>query len=135
MACCSPSSSSPPPRSPTATPHTDSWPHCAAASPPSGWSGPTAVTPDGCSSGRKTSSPYTLQLVQVDVVDGPSRQRGIAGTVDVFGSAVAVIVQCAVNHQADLGCHKRLSASARDCPPNQLLVGKRPVRIGRVKQG
>ena len=35
----------------------DSWPHCAAASPPSGWSGPTAVTPDGCSSGRKTFSP------------------------------------------------------------------------------
>ena len=53
---CSPSSS-PPPRSRTATPHTDSWPHCAAASPPSGWSGPTAVTPDGCSSGRKTFSP------------------------------------------------------------------------------
>jgi transposase len=44
-------------RSRTATPHTDSWPHCAAASPPSGWSGPTAVTPDGCSSGRKTFSP------------------------------------------------------------------------------
>ena len=31
--------------------------HCAAASPPSGWSGSTAVTPDGCSSGRKTFSP------------------------------------------------------------------------------
>ena len=29
----------------------------AAASPPSGWSGPTAVTPHGCSSGRKTFSP------------------------------------------------------------------------------
>ena len=34
-----------------------SWPLCAAASPPSGWSGPTPVTPDGRSSGRKTFSP------------------------------------------------------------------------------
>ena len=31
-------SSSPPPRSRTATPHTDCWPHCAAASPEHGWS-------------------------------------------------------------------------------------------------
>ena len=36
---------------------TDSGPHYAPASPPSGWSGPTAVTPDGCSSGPKTFSP------------------------------------------------------------------------------
>ncbi|MFD9665170.1 IS5 family transposase [Rhodococcus sp. NPDC059968] len=32
-------------------------PHCAAGSPPSGWSGPTAVIPDVCLSGRKMFSP------------------------------------------------------------------------------
>jgi hypothetical protein len=54
---CSPSLAPPPPRSPTATPHTDCWPHGAAVSAPSGWSGSMAVTPDSCSSGRKTFSP------------------------------------------------------------------------------
>jgi transposase len=51
-------SSSPPPRSRTATPHTDSWPHRVAASPPSGWSGPTRLPRTVAHLGERRSHPY-----------------------------------------------------------------------------
>jgi transposase len=57
----------------TATPHTDSWPHCAAASPPSGWSGPPFREVLDVSAGRKPAGRHLNDVADIDRLLGSPR--------------------------------------------------------------
>jgi hypothetical protein len=75
-------------------------------------------------------------VVQIDVVDAEPRQRSITGPphmvwfpVDAHPAAIWPVLV------AELGRHHYLVAVAGDRPPDQPLVGERPVHVGGVQQG
>ena len=76
-----------------------------------------------------------MLVVEVDVIDAEARERRVASLVDVLGIASMRGAVRRAAHVAELGRQHHLVAPSLDRPADQLLVGERPVHVGRVQEG
>jgi hypothetical protein len=74
-------------------------------------------------------------VVEVDVVGAQAPERAFQGQAHALGAAVGrARAALAVRDQAELRGQHDLVTPPRDRPTDQLLVGVRPVDLGRVDQ-
>ena len=75
-----------------------------------------------------------MLIEQVDAVGSQTLERGVSHLSDVLGPAVDRQMRCP-NLEAELGGDRSLVTPAFECPPEQLLIGKRTVELGRSEEG